>query len=151
MVIILLLPLNAYASEDARYEFSRFFHVKSLVKSALEKQSLEAAKYKKTKELQTSIVSSLTGSLLGIRQSFNNQFDFAVISNDLNNSEKLLAENILFVTIKLKYEDQKGQINWELSSVIMPERIDFYSVIDNNEEMEPSDLYAYKRLYKTNK
>lgn len=148
IVFILLLCLNsAYAQEnDDRFEFSKFFHAKSLAKQALEDVTLKASRYQKTKQLQTALVNDLTGLLWIIKTKYD--IDFAVISNEKNNSKELLDKGILFTTIKLKYEDQKGPIMWELTSVLSPNEIDFYSVVDEGNEITENDIYAYKRLYK---
>lgn len=141
--LLLLLSSSAYADE---FEYSRFFQAKTLVKEALEKQTLKATKFKSIKELQTGIVSLLTTDLLYIKSKYN--IDFAVISNSLNNSDELLKKGITFVTVKLKYGDEKGEIFWELTSVMTPNMISFHSVVDDGVDIKGEDSYNYKRLYK---
>lgn len=117
-----------------------------MAKNALEEVSLNAAMYKKSNELRIAVVESLTDLLTKIKKEYN--IDFAIISNEKNNTKELLEQDILFVTIKLKYEDKKDSIGWELTSVILPNQIDFYSVIDDFKEVTQDDIYHYKSLYR---
>lgn len=137
---------SVHAQDVEEFEYSRFFQAKTLVKEALEEVTKQAAGFQKDKNLQIAVVGSLTALLMNIKKNYG--IDFAIISNEKNNTKVLLQKDILFVTIKLKYQDKKGFINWELTSVILPNEIDFYSVVDDNKEVTQDDVYAYKRLYK---
>lgn len=144
--LLLLLNFPVYADDEDEFKYSNFFQVKTLAKEALEQVTLKASEYGKTKELRLAIVASLTNMLLDLKKKYN--IDFAIISNEKNNTKELLEKGILFVTLKLRYQDKKGKIAWELTSVISPDEIDFYSIIDDNKEIDQDEIYAYRRLYR---
>ena len=147
LVLSLFLSTSTIAQE-ADHDFSVFRQVKDAVQTVLVHV---AKKYGgETYDLGklNAVVAETNKILTTVKKEYPN-VDFTVIGDQAINAPDAMQKGFMFVTTVIKYQDQKGTIQWEFNTVFGINELNFYSVQLDGKPKTFDDYNRWQHMKKT--